>query len=173
MSIPSVPPEQGYIFNVIFIRFSETGTMLCAIACSRIFCKHRSIAKSFFQKQVTFCTTFLKRNFSNLFASCSFTIKNRFRSFADNSSSCFFSIIMICYYKGVRIAECTGLTWDRVDLKNGTITIDRILVKDAKSWYLGSPKTDSSASEYSGRFYTAIPADGNRRSSMMETAIPE
>lgn len=53
-------------------------------------------------------------------------------------------IFMICYYTGFRIAECTGLTWDRVDFKNGTITIDRILVKDEKSWYLGTPKTESS-----------------------------
>lgn len=54
-------------------------------------------------------------------------------------------IFMICYYCGLRIAECTGMTWDRIDLANSTLTVDRILVKDIdKQWYLGSPKTGSS-----------------------------
>lgn len=53
-------------------------------------------------------------------------------------------LFMICYYSGTRIAECTGLTWDRVDLKNGTITIDRILVKNEKIWCMGTTKTISS-----------------------------
>ena len=38
-------------------------------------------------------------------------------------------IFMICYYAGLRISECTGLTWDRIDLTDGTLTVDRILVK--------------------------------------------
>ena len=55
-------------------------------------------------------------------------------------------LLMICYYTGTRIAECTGLTWDRVDLDKGTITIDRILVKHQdKKWYLGDPKTTTSS----------------------------
>lgn len=53
-------------------------------------------------------------------------------------------LFMLCYYTGFRIAECTGLTWDRIDLKAGTITIDRILTKNEKIWYLTSPKTASS-----------------------------
>jgi integrase len=53
-------------------------------------------------------------------------------------------LFMICYYTGLRIAECTGLTWDRVDFKNGTVTVDRILVKNKKAWHLGTPKTASS-----------------------------
>lgn len=54
-------------------------------------------------------------------------------------------IFMICYYTGLRIAECTGLTWDRIDLENSTLTVDRILVKHPdKYWYLGSPKTSTS-----------------------------
>lgn len=54
-------------------------------------------------------------------------------------------IFLICYYTGLRIAECTGLTWDRVDLQAGTLTVDRILVKHPeKYWYLGTPKTSSS-----------------------------
>lgn len=55
-------------------------------------------------------------------------------------------LFLICYYTGLRIAECTGLTWDRIDLQNGTLTVDRILVKHPeKYWYLGTPKTASSA----------------------------
>ncbi|MGC4020404.1 MAG: tyrosine-type recombinase/integrase [Muricomes sp.] len=53
-------------------------------------------------------------------------------------------LFMLCYYSGVRIAECTGLTWDRVDFATNSITIDRILVKSEKAWYLGTPKTTSS-----------------------------
>lgn len=54
-------------------------------------------------------------------------------------------LFLICYYTGLRIAECTGLTWDRIDLKNKTITIDRILTKHEKIWYMSPPKTASSA----------------------------
>ena len=54
-------------------------------------------------------------------------------------------LFLICYYTGFRISECTGLTWDRIDLDNGTITIDRILVKHQdKQWHFGSPKTVTS-----------------------------
>lgn len=53
-------------------------------------------------------------------------------------------LFMICYYTGFRIAECTGLTWDRVDFKAGTIMVDRTLIKSNKAWYLGTPKTTSS-----------------------------
>lgn len=54
-------------------------------------------------------------------------------------------IFIICYYSGLRIAECTGLTWDRINLDNATLTVDRILVKHPdKYWYLGSPKTQTS-----------------------------
>jgi integrase len=57
----------------------------------------------------------------------------------------YYILLMICYYTGTRIAECTGLTWDRIDLENGTVTIDRILVKHQdKKWYLGNPKTSTS-----------------------------
>ncbi|WP_275891344.1 tyrosine-type recombinase/integrase [Ruminococcus sp. OA3] len=53
-------------------------------------------------------------------------------------------LFMICYYTGFRIAECTGLTWDRIDLQDATITVDRILVKTGTIWGLGTPKTASS-----------------------------
>jgi integrase len=57
----------------------------------------------------------------------------------------YYILLMICYYTGTRIAECTGISWDRVDLEKGTLTIDRILVKHSdKKWYLGDPKTATS-----------------------------
>jgi integrase len=69
--------------------------------------------------------------------------------------------ILIGYYTGVRISECFGLTWDRIDLKNHTITIDRQTVKrnfgdvknsldkrrkkmDKSLWYFQTPKTVTS-----------------------------
>lgn len=76
-------------------------------------------------------------------------------------SSPFYVPIMIGYYTGVRISECFGLTWDRIDLQNHTITIDRQIVKrnfgdvrdsldkgrkkmERSEWYFQSPKTASS-----------------------------
>lgn len=54
-------------------------------------------------------------------------------------------LFMICYYTGLRIAECTALTWDRIDFSNATLTVDRNLIKDLnKVWHLGTPKTSSS-----------------------------
>ncbi len=60
----------------------------------------------------------------------------------------YYIILMICYYTGTRIAECTGLTWDKISFENKTISIDRILVKHRdKKWYLGTPKTQTSYRE--------------------------
>lgn len=57
----------------------------------------------------------------------------------------YYILLMLCYYTGVRISECTGLTWDRIDLEKGVINIDRILVKHQdKKWYIGDTKTFSS-----------------------------
>lgn len=73
--------------------------------------------------------------------------KNEFSKIIDRFplNTQYYILLMICYYTGTRIAECTGLTWDRINLDAGTITIDRILVKyQDKKWYLGHPKTDSS-----------------------------
>lgn len=64
-------------------------------------------------------------------------------------SSPFYVPIMIGYYTGVRISECFGLTWDRIDLKSQTITVDRQIVKKnlngtKNSWYFQTPKSASS-----------------------------
>lgn len=50
---------------------------------------------------------------------------------------------VIAYYTGFRIAECLGLTWDDVDFKAGTITINKILTS-RHSIALAPPKTQSS-----------------------------
>lgn len=70
--------------------------------------------------------------------------------------------IMIGYYTGVRPSECFGLTWDDIDLKKRTISINHQIAKrncgmdvrkainkgrvkmDKSEWYFQSPKTDSS-----------------------------
>lgn len=70
--------------------------------------------------------------------------------------------LLIGYYTGLRISECFGLTWDDIDLKKRTITINKITVKrnygvdvrqvlkqkgkkeEKSAWYFGSPKTLSS-----------------------------
>lgn len=76
--------------------------------------------------------------------------------------SCFYLPIMIGYYTGVRISECFGLTWNDIDLKKRTISINHQIVKrncgmDARKvikkdrprmekseWYFQSTKTSSS-----------------------------
>ena len=77
--------------------------------------------------------------------------KDEFRKMIERFpfGSQYYIILMICYFTGVRISECTGLTWDRIDLKKGTLKIDRILVKHRdKKWYIGEPKTPSSVREF-------------------------
>lgn len=45
---------------------------------------------------------------------------------------------------GMRVSEVCALTWDAVDLYEGTITVDKILVNVNKEWVFGTPKTASS-----------------------------
>lgn len=45
---------------------------------------------------------------------------------------------------GLRISECLGLTWDRVDFLGRTITVDRQLVSIEGGWEFGPPKTRAS-----------------------------
>lgn len=58
--------------------------------------------------------------------------------------STFYIPIMIGYYTGARIGEVMALTWDDIDLKEATISIDKIIQKRKKYWYFGSTKTKSS-----------------------------
>ena len=56
----------------------------------------------------------------------------------------FYVPIMIGYCCGLRISECFGLTWDRIDLDARTITIDRQLLHHPDAWYFDTPKTRTS-----------------------------
>lgn len=78
-------------------------------------------------------------------------------------TSQFYIPLMIGYYTGLRIGETFALTWDDIDLKNRTITVNKITVKrnfgadvrkaaskkngkklEKSSWYFGTPKTFTS-----------------------------
>ncbi len=45
---------------------------------------------------------------------------------------------------GMRVSEVTALTWDNVDLDQGIITVEKILINKDRSWVFGTPKTQSS-----------------------------
>lgn len=57
------------------------------------------------------------------------------------------NIIAIALFTGMRISEICGLTWDRIDLDNNTIIVDRQLQKGiywSKSGLFGTPKSGKS-----------------------------
>lgn len=54
---------------------------------------------------------------------------------------------VLAYHTGMRAAEVTGLTWDRVDFENRLITVDRILINQKGNFYFGTPKTQGSDRE--------------------------
>lgn len=58
--------------------------------------------------------------------------------------SSFYIPLQIAFHTGMRAAEVTGLTWDCVNLKEKTIKVEKILIKQQKEWVFGSPKTSSS-----------------------------
>ncbi|WP_353936479.1 hypothetical protein [uncultured Brevibacillus sp.] len=43
----------------------------------------------------------------------------------------------------MRVSEVCALTWDCVDLFEGTIIVDKIMVNVNKEWVFGIPKTAS------------------------------
>lgn len=56
--------------------------------------------------------------------------------------------LVIGYHTGMRISEVLGLTWDRIDLDAGTITVDRQLLRykknqDPVKWCFTPPKSDA------------------------------
>jgi len=80
--------------------------------------------------------------------------------FQEGSS--FYIPIMIGYYTGLRISEAFALTWEDIDLKNRTLTVNKTVVKrnygvdvrkvasqkgkkeEKSAWYFSTPKTESS-----------------------------
>ena len=86
--------------------------------------------------------------------------KRILKRFPENSN--FYLPLMIGYYTGLRISETFALTWDDIDLKNKTISVNKITVKrnygveprrvtkvkrtqqERSDWYFGTPKTSTS-----------------------------
>lgn len=63
--------------------------------------------------------------------------------FPEGSS--FYIPLQIAYHTGARISECCALTWDDVDFKNQTISINKIIQKqENREWYFSTPKTHTS-----------------------------
>lgn len=56
----------------------------------------------------------------------------------------FYIPLNIGFYTGMRVGEVCGLTWDDVDFSNGTITVEKQMVKNDGAWVYGTPKTSSS-----------------------------
>lgn len=58
----------------------------------------------------------------------------------------FYLPIMLGYHCGLRIGECFGLTWDCIDFKAMTLTVNKALNYDDinKKWYYSAPKTKTS-----------------------------
>lgn len=54
------------------------------------------------------------------------------------------TIIHFVLFTGARIGECLGLTWDSVDLENGTVTIIENLAYAYNEWYISTTKTAES-----------------------------
>lgn len=57
-------------------------------------------------------------------------------------------LLMLGYYTGARLGELTSLTWEDIDLKNKTISINKTLTtyytKEKTEYILGKPKNNSS-----------------------------
>ena len=52
----------------------------------------------------------------------------------------FYIPLNIGFYTGMRVGEVCGLTWDNVDFSNGTITVEKQMVKNDGEWVYGTPK---------------------------------
>lgn len=53
--------------------------------------------------------------------------------------------LQIAFATGMRASEVTGLTWDDINLKDKTISVNKILIQDRnKDWIFSTPKTKSS-----------------------------
>ncbi|OUK32094.1 site-specific integrase, partial [Enterococcus faecium] len=50
----------------------------------------------------------------------------------------FYIPLNIGFYTGMRVGEVCGLTWDDVDFSNGTITVEKQMVKNDGAWVKGT-----------------------------------
>lgn len=57
----------------------------------------------------------------------------------------FYIPLMLGFHAGLRIGEAYALTWEDIDLKNGTINVNKQITKPDgyKNWFFSSPKYDS------------------------------
>ena len=67
------------------------------------------------------------------------------KRFPQNSS--FFVPLHIAFNTGMRASEVCGLTWDCVNLVEGKIKVEKILIYKDREWIFGTPKTVSSQRE--------------------------
>jgi ATP-dependent helicase/nuclease subunit A len=56
----------------------------------------------------------------------------------------FYIPLQIGFNTGLRVAEVCGLTWDCIDLIEGSIEVNKILICKKGEWVFGTPKTESS-----------------------------
>lgn len=88
----------------------------------------------------------------------------QFKQITDRfpATSPFYVPLMIGYYTGLRVSEVFGLTWDDIDFKNRTLSVNKITIKrnfgvdvrkafqkkgkkeEKSAWYFGTPKTKTS-----------------------------
>lgn len=61
-----------------------------------------------------------------------------------DSSHPFYLPMMIAFYTGLRRGEVCGLTWDNIDLSEGTLTVDKSVITVKGGYEVGTPKTESS-----------------------------
>lgn len=64
-------------------------------------------------------------------------------NFLEPSNS-FYIPFQIGLNTGMRVSEVCGLTWDCVNLSEGTIRVNKILVNVKNEWVFGTPKTQAS-----------------------------
>ncbi len=63
---------------------------------------------------------------------------------ALDSSHLFYLPMMIAFHTGLRRGEVCGLTWDNLDLAEGTLTVDKSVIMVKGGYKVGTPKTESS-----------------------------
>lgn len=56
----------------------------------------------------------------------------------------FYIPFLIGFHTGMRRGEVCALMWDKVDLVEGTIEVDKAMTRKKKDWVLGPPKNNSS-----------------------------
>ncbi|MDN6291469.1 MAG: site-specific integrase [Tetragenococcus halophilus] len=63
---------------------------------------------------------------------------------AIDPSHPYYMPMMIAFNTGLRRGEVLGLTWDNIDLSEGTLTVDKNIITVKKSYMVGTLKTQSS-----------------------------